>query len=39
MMLGALKKVMAADPGKGAKLKENVRSKLLESMRKAIDAV
>lgn len=38
-MIGALKKVMLADPGTGAKLKENVKSKLLESMIKAIDAV
>lgn len=38
-MLGALKKVMVADHETGAKLKENVRSKLLENMRKAIDAV
>ena len=38
-MLGALKKVAAADPDTGAKLKENVRSKLLESLRKALDAV
>lgn len=38
-MIGALKKVMLADPGTGAKLKENVKSKLLESMIKAVDAV
>ena len=38
-MIGALKKVMLADPETGAKLKENVKTKLLESMRKAIDAV
>ena len=38
-MLGALKKVAAADPETGAKLKENVKTKLLESLAKAIDAV
>lgn len=38
-MLGALKKVAAADPETGVKLKENVKTKLLESMSKAIDAV
>ena len=38
-MLGALKKVAVADPASGAKLKENVRNKLLESLRKAIDTV
>lgn len=38
-MLGALKKVAAADPETGAKLKENVKSKLLESMKKQLDAV
>lgn len=38
-LLDAVKKVAVADPESGAKLKENVRSKLLESLRKAIDAV
>ena len=38
-MIGALKKVMLTDPETGAKLKENVKAKLLESMNKAIDAV
>ena len=38
-MLGALKKVKLADPETGEKLKANVRSKLLESLQKAIDAV
>ena len=38
-MLGALKKVAAADPETGARLKENVRTKLLESLKKAVDAV
>lgn len=38
-MLGALKKVKLADPETGAKLQENVRSKLLESLSKALDAV
>ena len=38
-MLGALKKVSVADPETGAKMKESVRTKLLENMRKAIDAV
>lgn len=38
-MLGALKKVAVADPETGARLKENVRTKLLESLKKAVDAV
>ncbi|MBQ8579325.1 MAG: DUF3102 domain-containing protein [Oscillospiraceae bacterium] len=38
-MLGALKKVALADPEAGAKLKENVKAKLIENLRKAIDAV
>lgn len=38
-MLGALKKVKLADPETGSKLQENVRSKLLESLKKALDAV
>ena len=38
-MVGALKKVKLADPDTGEKLKVNVRSKLLESLQKAIDAV
>lgn len=36
-MLDALKKVAAADPDTGAKLKDNVRDKLLESLKKALD--
>lgn len=38
-MLGALKKVKAADPETGTKLKENVKGKLMESLQKALDAV
>ncbi len=38
-MLDALKRVKAADPETGEKLKANVRSKLLESLQMAIDAV
>lgn len=38
-MLGALKKVAATDPETGAKLKDNVRDKLLESLKKALDGV
>lgn len=36
-MLDAIKRIAASDPAAGAKMKENVRSKLLESLRKAID--
>lgn len=36
-MLGALKKVAATDPETGAKLKDNVRDKLLESLKKALE--
>lgn len=38
-LLNAVKKVSVADPAAGAKLKENVKNKLLESLRKALDAV
>lgn len=38
-MLGALKKVKASDPDTGAKLAENVKDKLLESLRKALETV
>ena len=38
-MLGALKKVKLADPETGERLKANVRTKLLESLQNAIDAV
>lgn len=38
-MLGALKKVAVSDPAAGAKLKENVKAKLLTSLGKALDAV
>lgn len=38
-MLGALKKVTIADPETGAKLKENVKVKLLGNLEKALDMV
>ena len=38
-MLGALKKVAISDPAAGAKLKENVKVKLIASLEKALDTV
>lgn len=38
-MLGALKKVAISDPDAGAKMKENVKVKLLASLEKALDTV
>lgn len=38
-MLGALKKVAISDPAAGAKLKENVKAKLLTNLEKALDTV
>lgn len=38
-MLGALKKVAISDPAAGAKLKENVKGKLLTSLERALDVV
>lgn len=38
-MLDALRNVAAADPDTGAKLKENVKNKLFESLHKQLDAV
>lgn len=38
-LMDALRKVAASDPETGAKMKQNAKEKLLESMKKALDAV